>query len=203
MNVELDLTNDMLIAVRGTKVNSIENQHPNVIAARHKLASVNRKVQAIGWWFNTEFAFQLNPNTVQEIVIPSTTLKVKVLSPNYKHLVMRQGKLYDPHKHTYKITEPIIVDLTLQLPLEDLPVSAWSMIGAKATFEFFVDRDGDANLLQVYASAVSETNITLKKNQRSAENTKNESNPRVGSILSYHLGGHGGTNPKYPGGRIR
>lgn len=202
MSVELEIVNAMIVAVRGTPVTSTENRHPVCVAAVSTLAGLSRKLQARGWWFNRNKGMVLTPNLAGNIILPDETLSVRIRDQYQKHLVKRGNRLYDPLNNTYTISGPVELDITIQLSIEDMPPSAQEYLSDWAVARFFTDRDGDVNLVKVYKDNVALSYAAMRADQLRADQTNNNQNPRVRSIMAVQQPRYlGSTNPNYPGGR--
>lgn len=202
MSVELEIVNAMIVAVRGTPVTSTDNRHPVCVAAVSALAGLSRKMQARGWWFNRNKGMVLSPNLAGNIILPDETLSIKIRDSNQRHLVKRGNRLYDPLNNTYTISGTVTLDIIIQLSIEDLPPSAQEYLSDLAVCRFFTDRDGDVNLVKVYQGNMATSYAAMRADQLRADQTNNNQNPRVMSIMAVQQPRYlGGTNPNYPGGR--
>lgn len=142
MSRELEILNAMLAVNGEAPVSSVSSNDPSAIQARNVLNRVSTKIQARGWWFNTE-RFTLSPLAgTGEIVLPSNTLSVDPVN-TYSPLVQRGKRLYDRENNTYSIGTEVVVDIILKLDIDDLPSLVADYLMDKAVGEYYVDDDGD------------------------------------------------------------
>ncbi len=116
----------------------VETQtNPDVAIAHNTLREVSREVQAEGWSFNTEFDYNITPDSNDEILIPDDILQMD-LNRGYpenieKDAVFRGGKLYDKQGHSYKWTaETVYVDIVWYYSWENNPTPVQAHIVARA-----------------------------------------------------------------------
>ena len=63
--LRLDAVNQMLESINQTPVTTIlNNQHPDVLTAVSVLNRIDKQVQAMGWWFNTDHNLTLAYNPI-------------------------------------------------------------------------------------------------------------------------------------------
>lgn len=133
---ELEAVNEMLSAISESPVDSLNEGNADVQEAVRLLRQESRKVQATGWWFNTEL-ITLTPDGNSHLVLPSNTLRVKTLfTDNDRRYVIRGNKLYDTDENTYVIPQDIEVEIVVGLLWTELPDVAREYITAKAGYVF-------------------------------------------------------------------
>lgn len=127
--------NIMLSTIGEAPVNTIDSGYVEASLAQTILEEVSAEVQSKGFSFNTEAGFEILPDTVGEINLPSATLKVDPVqySDNY---VQRGLKLYDKDNKTFVFTEPVELDLVIELDFEDLPQVAQQYIVVRSARKF-------------------------------------------------------------------
>lgn len=198
MTTYLEILNHCMKTVGERPVSSPDSNHPTAIQARVEIDRLIKEVQTRGWWFNKEYNVPLSPNGSDQIIIPQDTLKVTPMSP-YRHLVRRDGKLYDPVEHTYAIGESVSVDLVLLLEVDDLPETAAYFIMHSAAYDFYVADDGDEQKANRLERAMVKAWQALQ-----AENLKesrvNSGNRITSRRLSARLQRGSSLNPNLPGG---
>lgn len=201
MTTTLDVLNHQLNVIGESPVSDVSSDHPSVLAAMVELNRVKREMQTRGWWFNTEYDLKLTPNELGQILIPTDTLYVDPVDPQ-SSLVRRGGKLYDPRKHTFIISEPVYVNAVLLLPVEDLPESAAMFVMHKAAYDFYVNDDGDETKSNRLEKQVDRAWAVLQSEELRVSNV-NASNRPAAARLRYRMRQQGaGYNPRYPGGRV-
>lgn len=132
---KLEAVNIMLASIGEAPINSLDSGLVDAEMAETILDAVTRSVQSEGWTYNTEYSMKLTPDVDDHITIPVNTLKI---DPTNRHLnlVRRGGKLYDPHNHTFKFKQPVLADIVVALPFEDLPETSRRYIAIKSARTF-------------------------------------------------------------------
>lgn len=200
MTTRLEILNHVLGVAGISPVTSDESQHPMALSAMVQINRVDKELQKRGWWFNTEFSLELNPNESGEIIVPSGTLFLWPIDRN-RHLVRRGSRLYDPQNHTYTLNDPVSVDLILQLPIEDLPEAAAMYVQHQAALDFYVNEDGDEIKAKKLATDVATAWAELQRSQLKASNVNAMSRP-ITAVLRSRISRQGVTySPLWPGGR--
>ncbi|MAS48242.1 MAG: hypothetical protein CL557_12645 [Alphaproteobacteria bacterium] len=121
---ELPAINQILMACGQAPVTTLDETNPDVAIAYQTLLEVSREVQSEGWTFNKEEHYEMTPNTDDEIIIPTNVLQIDLTQSTAgdKHVVRRNGKLYDKEHHTNKWTDGAIeVDILWFFDWVDLP----------------------------------------------------------------------------------
>ena len=128
---ELDAVNLMLSTVGESPIVSLEDgSSVDASQAKLMLNNVSRQVQQRGWWFNTEENYRLIPDAVRgNVTVPPNTLKV---IPNDVPAVLRGFRLYNTEKHTYVFDQPVLVEMVILLPFEELPEPARNLVAQRA-----------------------------------------------------------------------
>ena len=73
---ELPAVNEILASVGQAPVTTLDQTNPDVAIAYNTLQQVTREVQAEGWSFNSEFHYEMIPDTNDEILIPNNVLQI-------------------------------------------------------------------------------------------------------------------------------
>ena len=124
---ELDAINIMLGTIGEAPINSLDAATGVVdaVTARSILAEVSVQVQEEGWHFNTDYEFDLTPDTNGYIYVPGNAIEVDTspYSRDYD-VAIRGDKLYDRGNKTFVFTEPLKADLTILLEFNELPQAA-------------------------------------------------------------------------------
>lgn len=131
---ELEAINSMLNNIGEAPVNTLVNMTSvDAITAQSLLNTVNRSVQAEGWFFNTEKDYPLVPNQDSNLTLPTNTMSVDSTNVSNNHdLVQRGQRAYDRTNHTYTFTDTVKCDLILLLDFEEIPEAARHYITMKA-----------------------------------------------------------------------
>lgn len=163
---ELEAVNEMLRAIGESPVNSLDT--PGVVdavTARSTLASVSRRVQTRGWYFNTETR-TLAPQAFapKHILVPSNTVKADTTDEDeHLNVTLRGVKLYDLDNNTYQFTRALKVRLVLLLPFDELPEAARSFITSTAAMEFQQDSMGSESLATFHQQRAGQAWAELRK----------------------------------------
>lgn len=141
---EVEAVNDMLSAIGESPVASLEeaNGVADAEIALLLLRRVSRAVQQVGWGWNTEDDYTLNPNEMGEIILPQNTLKVDPTDQCLDY-ISRDGKLWDRKNHTFNIGAPVSVEIVLDYAFEELPEVAREYIAQLALRKFENRMQGD------------------------------------------------------------
>lgn len=185
----LEVVNECLGTLGELPINSLEEGHPDVPAALRALKIANRREQSKSWWFNRELV-ELSPATDGFIYLPNDVLKVDPESASDKY-VQRGRRLYKPYESNvatkYVFTQPVTVWLVREVPFEDCPYSAQSLINYSAQLDFTKTYEADRlkyeQVLQLYKDAV----ITINSEHVRAQGV-NMLNRRAGVISRSEIG---------------
>lgn len=135
MTTELEAVNSMLRAVGDAPVNTISvGAIPaDVQIAIDVLREVSRKVQLVGWDFNSESEYALQRDLSGFVTLPGNTLKCDLTEREWDREVVQRGlRLYDKKNHTYVFTKNLECDIVLFLSWDELPEAAREYIKVKA-----------------------------------------------------------------------
>ena len=139
---ELPAVNQILASVGQAPVTTLDQTNPDVAIVYDTLLQVSKEVQAEGWTFNKEFAYDLlQPDANDEIHIPNNILQID-LTDDYqdKDAVRRGGRLYERVEHTFKWTDSDTYEfdivwwfdwVDLPIPIQDYIVSKAATISAQ------------------------------------------------------------------------
>ena len=132
---ELEAVNALLAAIGESPVDTLLGALPvDAASALANLRRYSRQLQKAGWSFNTENDYRLTPSVNGEIILPANTLKADPTGGTA--FVQRGQRLYDPDAHTYAIGKPVVMELVIGLPFEELPETARSYITIAAGLRF-------------------------------------------------------------------
>lgn len=132
--------NIMLSVIGEQPYNSVisGNVAGDVEIAKSILGETSQAVQSLGWAFNTDIDYELQPNSDDQITIPSTCIRLSMKPCNNpeKRYVQRAGKLYDRILHTFTMSSTKKVDIVWFLSFDNLPETAKRYITIKAARVF-------------------------------------------------------------------
>ena len=105
--------------------------------ARRIVESTMVEVQARGWYFNTDYDFELLPDVNGFITLPPNVLRIDTgNSPDKNRYIEINGGVYDLAKKTYLIDKSVIADIIWLKDYEDLPTEAYEYISLRAARKF-------------------------------------------------------------------
>lgn len=158
----LDAVNELMGPVG--PASSLASNDPDVVNAVRELETATRALQSRGWWFNEEVAVKMLPDTANELVLPQNTSTVRPQDP-FTFLTQRGRRLYDPVNQTFKFNHPVIADIKLTLPFEELPLPAQMFCIAAAGRRFHAKYEGDQTIIQSFAADEQQAMLELKQQQ--------------------------------------
>ena len=137
---KLEAVNTMLSAIGEAPVTQLNSGLVEADIAETILESVNREVQGHGYHFNRELDVTFNPDSNNNIVLPSNILRADTTAKSSNlDLIQRGLKMYDRKTNTFNITETVYLDLVVLLVFEDCPEVAKRYITIRAA-RIFLDR---------------------------------------------------------------
>lgn len=152
MATNLDVVNDCLATLGEAPLSTLSEPHEFKPAATRLLSRMNKEVQTIGWWCNTE-TMTLNPApTTGHLVLPGDTLKWESgvrsqdtfgLGQHKPWFVQRGLRLYDTRKRMYESEESVVGIIVREIPFEELPQVLNDYIAATTVLRFQSNFDGD------------------------------------------------------------
>ena len=138
---ELEAVNECLENIGQAPVSTISGDlGVDTQMALNFVRKVTRELQSQGWFWNTEKDYKITPNVSGDILLPVNTLAVDSTGLDADRDVVQRGqRLYDRDNHTYRFTKPILLELTVGLPFDELPETARRYISLRAA-RLFQDR---------------------------------------------------------------
>ena len=117
----LGAVNTIMSNVGQAPVVNLTTGNPIVEMAELILDEITTAVQSEGWEVNTERYYPFMPDTDGHITIPENVISIDAPVGSRVQAVIRDNKLYDRVKHTYKFTGKQELDVTWLFDFEDLP----------------------------------------------------------------------------------
>jgi len=150
----LNMINTSLLSIGETPF--VEGTDPSSLplgtdgdTARRIIQDTMIEVQSRGWFFNSDYSFELVPDTNNYITMPPNTLKVDFgYSNTPNRFIMRNGKIYDLQEQTYKIYKNLYPDVIWLIDYQDLPPEAYEYISLRAARKFQQRVIGSTELAQ-------------------------------------------------------
>lgn len=136
---ELEAVNEMLMAIGQAPVNSLAvTGIKDVAIAQRRLNYTLRAVQARGWWFNTDEAYELSPDLDGNILIPPSALKVDSDDADIteRELEPKGRCLYNRANQSFEFSGPVTVRIVWGFRFEAIPQTARDYIATVAGRSF-------------------------------------------------------------------
>lgn len=141
---ELQAVNQMLESVGQAPVTALNQSNPDVAIAYDTLMQVSRDVQAEGWTFNQEFAYDMVRQADETINVPDTMLQVSLsesdwFNRSYRGVVRTQStgdvqrKLYDIINHTFLWPQTMKCDVVWYNEWVAIPIPVQAYIVCRAS----------------------------------------------------------------------
>lgn len=145
---ELEAVNMMLASIGESPIASLEDGFVDADLARDLLRQKSKAVQLQGWEFNTLHDYKFIPSiSDNKIYLPINTLKFWI--PGYRQYVRRGQHVYDNKNHTYEFERPLIGELVVGLPFDELSEALRQYLYMAAARVFQDQTAGDGTLHQI------------------------------------------------------
>jgi len=166
--VELEAVNMLLETIGSDVINSLDNTHPDANAARRVLSRKAKMELRKGWWFNTDWGVDYEPDANKEILIPSNISSIRM--ENVDH-IRRNGKLYDKVNQTYKFDGTQRAYQQIRLPTwDEMEADMQVYTGYLAAAEFVLNETGNDALVRAYKTEAGLALIELRKTDLKQKN---------------------------------
>ena len=137
---KLEAVNTMLSAIGEAPVTALNLGLVEADIAETILESVSKEVQSQGYSFNRQLSVVFNPDTNNNIILPSDILRAdSTQKTGNLDLVQRGLKMFDRVNNTFNITGTVHLDIVTQLDFLDLPEVVKRYITIRAG-RIFLDR---------------------------------------------------------------
>lgn len=143
---ELEAVNRLLGSIGQGPVNTLEfSGIPDVTDALSYLRDALKDVEAVGWSWNTDRSYTLNPDPSDYIPIPTGALEVDPEDKALNVVVRRnpntgQLSLYSQADQSFKFDAPVDVNIIWAFPFEDIPQAARTYVTIIAARRFQAQR---------------------------------------------------------------
>lgn len=198
MLTKLIAINNVLAAMGIRAVTSATSTHPDVVAASNTIDRVSRMLQSDHPSYNSE-NLTLAISNVGHVILPSNVLEVDAVNALLKY-TQRGTRLYDITNNTYVFTAAVDVKITSLLEYDDLPFHAANYIMYQASFDHYVDQDGDTAKSTKLERRVDKAQSLYEKTEFRAKDINALCSPTAAKIVSGISTGGVSRNPQYPGG---
>ena len=164
MTTKLEAINDILSCVGQAPLDSLEGTKSYfTMAAENILENENKRIQLLGWDFNTEEHYTLHPDINKHIQIAEDMLNVKVSQIYGNRYVIRKKKLYDKYEHTFEILHPIEATVVFRFDFEDLPEPVSAYIKMSAAYKFCKKELGSEKACQYTQEDLGEAYVGMQE----------------------------------------
>ena len=133
------------------------------------------EVQSRGWYYNTDYDFNLVPDSSGFITMPPNTLRVDFGIGEKNRYAIKNGKIYDYQEQTFKIEGIITCDVVWLVDYTELPPEAYEYISLRAgrKFQQRVIGAQELDALAVRDEADALTNMMRRQLQSQDYNLQN------------------------------
>ena len=129
---KLDAVNICLSSMGEPTVNTLDGAAIDAQMASDLVDETSRTVQSMGWHWNRE-KHTIAPNALSQISLPANILRVDTVDDSKTVDVVQRGlKLFDVENSSYEFTDPLKIEMYVQLSFEDLPYAAKQFITMRA-----------------------------------------------------------------------
>ena len=179
---ELEAVNSILEMAGEMRVNELTDTGVSeALIAWKTLHRYNRSVQKNGLNCNTEEEYRFTPDVNGFIWLPLNTLAVTNVKDT-NTIFIRDGKLYDTYKKTFKFTKPVVCDLVLFLEYKALPEHVREYVMMLAARRFISNVVGAKDLLEQTDEDLFRARRDFKRYE-----IKNQKNNILGNSESFYI----------------
>lgn len=156
----LEAVNHVLVRLGETPVSSVHEQYPTLALVLPALEDARRKVLTAAWWFNTYPFKDLLPDSQGNILTPSNYLEV---IPHDSNRYMWTGSRIvhatdgNPDMTGHRVQARVALDL----PFEELPPVAQSVVAEAAALYTYISDFGPDNTSESIESNLGELQAAL------------------------------------------
>lgn len=143
---ELDAINEMFATIGEAPLNTLDDDHDMVAAARRILRVASHREQSKSWWFNQE-RVTLQPDEQGNVRVPNDTLRIDPEDPTVR-VAQRGGRLYDLNRGSFTFANGFRCILIRYVAFEDLPAPAQTVVSYAAQLDFQKAYDADVQKFQ-------------------------------------------------------
>jgi hypothetical protein len=166
--IELEAINMLLETIGSDVINSLSSDHPDAQAARRVLQRNAKMELRKGWWFNTDWGVNYEPDANKEIVIPNNISSIRMENVD---CVRRNNKLYDKVNQTYKFDGTQKAYQQIRLPLWDEMEADMQVYAAYlSAAEFVLNETGDQALVKAHGQKAGLALIELRRTDLKQKN---------------------------------
>lgn len=190
---ELDVVNNCLATQGLAPLNELEEDNPDVAAILRMLKQESHKVQAKGWWFNTETTILYADPESQFIYVPLDTIDCRPVNRvgGQRPITIRGRRFYDPNNGVYEMENGIAMECEVirEVPFEDLPANAKVLIDARTRITYQQYYDAAQDKLRIIMGEAQEAHVNLEREQMRQYRYNNFERPEMYNRLR-RIGGN-------------
>jgi len=129
---KLDAVNICLSSMGEPMINALDGSSVDAQMASDLIDETSRTMQAEGWHWNRE-RHRLIPDTFNQINLPANTARVDTVEDSRTtDVIQRGGKLFNRYENTHIFNDPIILEIYVILPFEEMPLAAKNYVTYKS-----------------------------------------------------------------------
>ena len=167
MTTKLEAINTMLSCIGQAPLNTLDGTKSYfTISAEKILEDEVKRFQLQGWDFNSEDNYKLTPDVDNIIKVPQDVIMIKFPTLYKNRYVVREGKLYDKFRHTFKIDKPCLkVSIVFCFDFEKLPEVARVYAMMSAANKFVKRELGSQAAYQFTQEDLYEARVALEQHE--------------------------------------
>lgn len=170
---KLEAVNVALRGIGQDEATSLAVDWPDVQQASVLIDDLTRQLQIRGWHWNTERQ-TLSPNGSGEILLPNNTVSIDTTDVDaWLNVLQRGTRLYDMENSTYVFDRPLVLELIVLLPFDDMPLAAKDYVATSAAVQLQQNMLGSDGIDKYLKERAAQSFVTLKQdeNRRADRNT--------------------------------
>ena len=166
MTTKLEAINTMLSCIGQAPLNTLSGTKSSfTISAEKILDDEVKKIQIVGWDFNSEDNYELHPDVNNIISVPKNLVMVKFPTIYKNRYVVRQGKLYDKFEHTYEIPHTLRCSVVWAFPFDEIPEVFKEYATMSASYKFVKRELGADKVSQFTQEDLIEARVALEQHE--------------------------------------
>lgn len=164
---KLDAVNTLLMSIGEDPVNALGLGIDDQTAAEAIVDEVTRKVQVLGWSWNTEDNYTFVRQVDDTVTVANNVLSIDFHNKQY---VLRGTKVYDKIKHSYVLTSDVKGTVIFGLNWDELPEVARQYIMYSSGRIFQARQVGSRVLHEFTKQDEHDAWLALRSNEESVSN---------------------------------
>lgn len=173
---ELAAVNEMLTSIGQTPVQSLSVHGIGDVALAHQfLTAVTRSTQLVGWDFNTDDPYTLNPDTDGFLKVPAGVLRI---DPVEKASTLKRRRhpegfwaIWNSDEQSWLHAAPVDFRIVWAFAFDDMPDSARHFVALSAARRFQMKLIGSTSLDGYGAEDENSAWLLLQRDERASRDT--------------------------------